>query len=82
MDYELFSFDLRLIRIKKQEILQIQIKNIGFMIVVIINYDLKDVENNYFDNSGGFCFKYYNNLTGGKYCNIKSEKYSSLFNSW
>ena len=76
MDYELFSFDSRFIRIKGTRNISNPYAEHWVYDICDINYNLKDVENNYFNNSGGACLKYYYNSTEGKYYDIKSEKYS------
>ena len=76
MDYNLFSFDSRFIRIKGTRNISNEYAEHWVYDSCDINYDLKDVEDNYFDNSGGACLKYYYNSTEGKYYNIESEKYS------
>ena len=77
----MFSFDSRFIRIKGTRNISNEYAEHWVYDSCDINYDLKDVEDNYFDNSGGACLKYYYNSTEGKYYDIKSEKYSPPY-SW
>ena len=79
---QLFPFNSKFIRIKGT-------RNLGYYISpdslnnedhwiydeCEINHEIKDSDNNYFDNSGGACLKYYYNSTEKQYYDINSEKY-------
>ena len=72
MDYKLFSFDSIFIRIKRTRNISNKLTEQWICDSCDINYDLKNVENNYFDNSGRACLKYFYNSIEGKYYNIQS----------